>query len=252
MSISKTAKIAKTAIIYGDTVVIGENVTIDHGTIIYPNVNVGDNTFIGPNCIIGEPTKEYYANIEEYKFAHTYIGQQGIIRSHTIIYEKVKIGQKFQTGHHVTIREESTIGDNVSIGTLSDIQGQVNIGNYVRLHSNVHISQLTKIEDYVWIYPYVVTTNDKRPPHGILEGVTIKKFSQIATGAKIMPGVEIGENAFIGVGSVVTKNVDEFSLVLGNPAKEKGKITEIVDKNNKKLYPWKDYLIKNYGYSWQV
>lgn len=98
------------------------------------------------------------------------------------------MGDYFQTGHQVTIREKSRIGHHVSIGTLSDIQGDCEIGNYVRLHSNVHIGQKSVIHDYVWIFPYVVLTNDPTPPSEELVGVEIKSFAIVATGTVVLPG----------------------------------------------------------------
>ncbi|MFA5300551.1 MAG: hypothetical protein WC389_20380, partial [Lutibacter sp.] len=142
----------------------GDNVVIGHGAIIYPNVVIGDNSFIGPYSTIGEPTGSFYSKnsacVDKHDFKKTIIGANSVIRSHAIIYEDVDIGEGFQCGHRVTIREKSKFGINCSVGTLSDIQGTVLIGNYVRLHSNAHVGQHSIIGDYVWIFPYVVLTND--------------------------------------------------------------------------------------------
>ena len=160
-------------------VTIGNNVNIGHGSIIYPNVVIGDNTFIGPYSILGEPTGSFYnensVSVEKHDFKKTIIGPNSVIRSHSIIYEDVEIGDGFQSGHRITVREKSVLGINCSVGTLSDIQGSVSIGKYVRLHSNAHIGQHSIIEDYAWIYPYVVLTNDPHPPVYSPKGVTIKK-----------------------------------------------------------------------------
>jgi len=230
---------------------IGENVTIAKGALIYPNVIIGDNTFIGPYCIIGEPGGDYYKHNDNYIFAETIIGKNCIIRSHSIIYEKVIIGENFQTGHHVAIRENTDIGNNCSVGTFADLQGNIKIGNHVRLHSNVHIGQLTVIEDYVWIYPYVVTTNDPYPPMGNLIGSHICQYAQIATGAIILPGKIIGENSLVGAGSVVTKDVPPESVTTGVPAKIICSVREVKDNNGNYIYPWKDYLKEYRGYPWQ-
>jgi len=235
-----------------DNVVLGDNVTIGKGALIYPNVVIGDNVFIGAYCIIGEPTMGYYKNTSNHIFAMTKVGKNSIIRANTTIYENVIIGESFQTGHHVTIRENTKIGKNCSVGTLSDLQGDIEIGDFVRLHSNVHIGQLTKIDDYVWIYPYVVTTNDPYPPMGNLVGSHICQFAQIATGATILPGKTIGENALVGAGSLVTKDVPPEIVVVGVPAKERGSVKDIKDDAGNNVYPWKDYLKQNRGYPWQT
>ena len=237
-------------------VTIGKNVNIGYGSIIYPNVVIGDNTFIGPYSILGEPTGSFYNEnsdcVEKHNFKKTIIGSNSVIRSHSIIYEDVEIGDGFQSGHRITIREKSILGINCSVGTLSDIQGSVSIGKYVRLHSNAHIGQHSIIEDYAWIYPYVVLTNDPHPPVYNPKGVTIKEYAVVATSSVILPGIVIGKNALVGAHSVVTKNVDDEMLVMGNPAKVRCSVRDIRDENGNQIYPWKDHLKEYRGYPWQI
>jgi len=239
-----------------DNVSIGHNVVIGQGSIIYPNVEISDHTVIGPYCTIGEPTAAFYkenaACVEKHHFKKTYIGPDSVVRSYSIIYEDVEIGAGFQSGHRITIREATHIGIKCSMGTLSDIQGEVNIGNYVRMHSNVHIGQHSIVEDFAWIYPYVVLTNDPHPPVYNPQGVTIKKYAVVSTSSVIMPGVVVGENALVGAHSVVTKNVDAEMLVLGNPARVKCSVRDIRDENGNQIYPWKDYIKEYRGYPWQT
>jgi len=238
-----------------DNVTIGKGVVIGHGAIIYPNVEIGDHTVIGPYSILGEPTGSFYGDmegcVEKHDFKKTIIGAKSVIRSHSVIYENVAIGEEFQSGHRITIREKTHIGIKCSMGTLSDIQGEVNIGNYVRMHSNVHIGQHSIVEDFAWIYPYVVLTNDPHPPVYNPQGVTIKKYAVVSTSSVIMPGVVVGENALVGAHSVVTKNVDAEMLVLGNPARVKCSVRDIRDENGNPIYPWKDHLKEYRGYPWQ-
>lgn len=115
---------------------------------------------IGPQCILGETST---MRPEESK--PLVIGESALLRSGTVIYADSEIGPDFQTGHRVTIRENTKIGSHVRIGTLSDIQGYCSLGNYVHLHSNVHVGQKSIVGDYVWIFPYVILTNDPTPPY---------------------------------------------------------------------------------------
>lgn len=228
-----------------------ENVHIHPTALVYPNVVLHDNVFIGPYCIIGEPIGDYYKDPEHHEFKKTEIGANSVIRSHSVIYEDVQIGENFNTGHHVTIREESHIGKNCSVGTLSDIQGKVQIGDFVRMHSNVHIGQLTKIGNYVWIFPYVVTTNDMYPPMDKLEGCTIEDYALVTTGTIILPGKTIGMNSLVAAASLVSKDVPEESVVRGVPAKVTGNVRDIRDDEGNPVYPWKQYLKEFRGYPWQ-
>lgn len=218
---------------------IGANTYIDSNTIIRRGTQIGENSFIGSNCILGEYLMDFC--IRRTPEEHTLtIGKDALIRSGSIIYTESPIDEGFQTGHQVTIREKSKIGAHVSIGTLSDIQGNCTIGNYVRMHSNVHVGQLSEIDDFVWIFPYVVLTNDPTPPSDNLVGVHIRPFAIVATGAVVMPGIEIGQDALIAAGGVVTKNVEPYAIVMGNPGKPKGDVRTIKSKfTGESVYPWR-------------
>lgn len=222
----------------GNNVKIGANVKIGDRTVIYDNVVIGDGTIICNDCVLGEPLGDYYHN-ERYSNPGLVIGGNSLIRSHAIIYAGCKIGDHFQTGHRVTIREYTEFGCHCSVGTLSDIQGRSRFGDYCRLHSNVHIGQNSRIGNFVFIYPYVIFTNDPTPPSNLCEGPTIGDYTQIATAAVIFPSVVIGENCLIGANSAVTKNVADYSVVVGNPAKFKCDIREVRSKEKDgNHYPW--------------
>ena len=224
----------------GKNVVIEDNVYIDHNCIIRDNVIIKKGTFIGAGCIIGEYTVDWYKDHES-KTDKLVIGEDSIIRSGSIIYSGSQIGDRFQTGHNATIREKSIIGDNVSVGTLSDIQGNCQIGSYVRMHSNVHIGQLSRVDSFTWIYPYVILTNDPTPPSNRFVGVHVKSFAVIATGAIVLPGIEIGQDSLIAAGAIVTKNVDDYAVVVGNPGKVISDVRKIKSHfSDDNVYPWRN------------
>lgn len=237
IELGKNIKIGNN-VIFGDNIKIGNNVKIDDFARILSNVEIGDNSYIGAFVTVGDEGIDYQTE-ENINKGKTIIGNNALIRSYSVIYHSVKIENNFQTGHRVTIREKSEIGNNVRIGTLSDIQGYCQIGNYVNLHSNVHIGQKSKIEDFVWIFPYCILTNDPIPPSNKLFGVTVKKYSVIATNSVVLPGVIIEEESFIGAKTLVNKNVEKGSLVVGNPMKYIGKTEKLINKNTGKVhYPW--------------
>ncbi|WP_407403367.1 DapH/DapD/GlmU-related protein [Chryseobacterium sp.] len=217
---------------------IGQNVKIGDNTTIYDNVIIGDNSIIANDCIIGEPLHDYYHN-ENYDNPETIIGENAMIRSHTIIYANSTFGKNFSTGHRVTIREHSKFGDNCRLGTVTDIQGYVEFGNNCWLHSNVHIGQKSKIGNFVFIYPYVVLTNDPTPPSDICIGATIGDFSQIAVGTVLLPATKIGKHCLVGAQSLVGGEYEDYSLIIGNPGK---RIKDVRDMKNRETgishYPW--------------
>lgn len=255
MSISENAKISSSArlgenVHIGDHCIIegnvslGDNVYIDANTIVRSNVSIGNNSFVGSNCIVGEYLMDFCIDREAHEHPLT-IGDNALIRSGSIIYAGSEIGCNFQTGHQVTIREMTQIGNYVSIGTLSDIQGDCNIGSYVRVHSNVFIAQLSKVESFVWIFPHVVLTNDPTPPSTQFSGVHISSFAVVAAGAIIMPGLEIGQDALVAAGAVVTKPVEPYTVVAGNPAKKISDVRKVKNHfSGENAYPWRNEFKK--------
>lgn len=255
-------KIAKSAminvsVIMGDNIIVGENVVIqagciigdnvtinrgtyiDYNVIIRDNVNLGEDSFVGARTILGEYLSDFTVNRQRTSHLLS-IGDNAVIRSETIIYGDSIIGNNFQTGHRVTIRENSHIGSHVRIGTLSDIQGYCEIGNYVNMHSNVHVGHKSVIKDYVWIFPYVVLTNDPNPPSEELLGVTIEEFAVVATGTVVLPGMVIGKDSLVGAGAIVTKDVQPERIAVGNPARDVGSTSKIKNKvTGEQVYPWK-------------
>ena len=236
--IASSAKIMNDVIL-GDNVVIEDDVYIDHQCIVRDNVHLKKGCTIGAGCILGEYLVDFYDDRIN-KVHPLIIGEHALIRSGTIIYGDTEIGDDFQTGHRVTIRERAEIGHHVRIGTLSDIQGHCRIGNYVNMHSNVHVGHKSEIEDFVWLFPYVILTNDPTPPSEELVGVKIRKFAVVSTGSILLPGVEIGEDALVGAGANVTKNIEAGMIALGNPAKVVGPVTKIKNKvTGESVYPWR-------------
>ncbi|MBK1894414.1 N-acetyltransferase [Chryseobacterium paridis] len=217
---------------------IGKNVKIGDNTVIYDNVIIGDNSIICNDCVIGEPLNDYYFN-NNYENPKTIIAEEAFIRSHSIIYAGSSFGKKFSTGHRVTIRENSKFGNNCRVGTVSDIQGHVEFGDSCWLHSNVHIGQKSKIGNYVFIYPYVVFTNDPTPPSDVCIGPTVGDFSQIAVGTVLLPATEIGKHCLIGAQSLVGGKHEDYSLVIGNPAKRIKDVRDLKLKGtDASHYPW--------------
>jgi acetyltransferase-like isoleucine patch superfamily enzyme len=181
---------------------------------------IGTNPRIFEPITLGFPSRE---NFDRKEFSGTIIGRNVILRSGTIIYCDVIIGDNFQTGHNVMIREKTRIGDRVRIGTATVIEGQTTIGDDVNLQSMVYIPTGTRIGDNVFIGPNTVLTNDRYPPTGIggLRGPEIGNRVAIGANATILPGVHIGEGALIAAGSVVTRDVPDHTLAIGSPSKIK-------------------------------
>ncbi|MBL4586542.1 MAG: hypothetical protein JKX84_05750 [Flavobacteriales bacterium] len=227
---------------------IGNNVQIGDNTIIYDNVEIGNNTTICNDCILGEPTASFYSD-PKYENEPTFIGANSLVRSHAIIYAGAYIGDHFQSGHRITIREASFIGNGCRIGTLSDLQGYLKIGDNCHLHSNVHLCQKSELKDHVFLYPFSVLMNDKYPPSTEVMGPTIDNYSQIGAHAVIAGNIKIGKHCLVGASSNVTKDFDDYSFLTGSPARLKSDVRNLKNESGDQLYPWKERFSR--GMPWE-
>jgi len=151
------------------------------------------------------------------------IGKNSVIRSNSVIYNDVTIGENFRTGHGVVIREKTDIGDNVLIGTNTVIEGHCSIGNNVSIQSNVYIPKNSLIEDHVFIGPCACFTNDKYPIRidFDLKGPIIRNGASIGANSTFLSDIEVGKGAMVAAGAIVTMDVPEYFLAIGAPARIK-------------------------------
>jgi acetyltransferase-like isoleucine patch superfamily enzyme len=149
------------------------------------------------------------------------IGDHAVLRSGTVIYCDVKIGNRFQCGHNVLIRERTTIGDNTAIGTASVVEGDCTIGNDVRIQSMVFVPTNTMIGNGVFIGPAAVLTNDRYPPTGKpeLKGPVLEDHAVVGANATVLPGVRVGAGAAVAAGALVTRDVPSGMMAIGVPAR---------------------------------
>lgn len=173
---------------------------------------------VGRGAQIDQPDLVGYVHDEE--AAAAVIGTDATIRSGTTVYTGVDIGDDLTTGHDALIREGSTIGDDVTIGSRVVIDGHVTIGSNVSIQSGVYIPPASTIGDDVFLGPYSVLTNDPYPVRmdTPLAGPTIQDGVSIGANSTILPDIQIGENAFVAAGAVVTDDVPSDRLALGAPA----------------------------------
>jgi acetyltransferase-like isoleucine patch superfamily enzyme len=145
------------------------------------------------------------------------------IRSGTIIYGDVRVGEDFATGHNVLIREETVLGAHVMVGTASVLDGRTRIGDFVKIETGCYIPTDTTIGSRVFLGPHATLTNDRYPLRRRAtyrpEGPVLEDDVTLGAGVVICPGVRIGAGSFVAAGAVVTKDVPPGMLVRGVPAR---------------------------------
>lgn len=208
---------------------MGKSCTIYEGAILFPNVKLGNNVTIFPGAVIGRPPLSSGATTRQVKISELLpveIGDNCIIGSNAVIYMGVKIGHHSMICDTACIREGCEIGNYTVIAMGVTVNYNTKIGSHVKIMDNAHITGNAIIEDDVFISTLVSTTNDnkmgRKQPTGqdwIERGPTIRRFAAIGQGACVLPGIEVGENAIVGAGAVVTRDVPPRVLVMGVPAR---------------------------------
>ena len=191
------------------------------------NVTLGDGCDLQAPCIVGKAPRG--AGEGELPLA---IGTGAVIRPFTTIYAGSTFGARLQTGQGASIREDNVVGDDVSIGTSAVLEFGNRIGSRVRIHSGCFL-ELVTIEDDVFVGPNVVFTDDPHPMNcpryqECKGGPVVRRLARIGANSTILPGVEIGEGALVGAGSVVVHDVPAGAVVGGNPARILKMVDELV------------------------
>jgi len=149
-----------------------------------------------------------------------------------IIFDNVVIGADTRVGNFVFVRSDTEIGSNCVIGSFVDIEGEVKIGDNSSIQSGCYLTRGVVIEDEVFLGPRVITMNDKKMSYH-RESLTFERSApkvlhgaRVGGGVVLLPGVTVGRNAFIGAGSVVTKDIPDKTIAYGNPAKVVGEVPD--------------------------
>lgn len=247
-SISNKAKLGKDIsfaknTIIEDDVAIGDNCRIGYNVVIRKGTKIANNVRIDDNTVIGKYPMRASLSIfkEEKNLPPTRIGDNCLIGANTVIYIGSNISNNVLIADLASVRENTNIGEYTIVGRGVTIENFVKIGKRCKLESECYITAYSELEDYVFIAPGVVTSNDnflgrteERFKH--FKGITVKKGGRIGANAVILPGKIIGEDAVIAAGSVVTKDVPPRKIVMGSPARVIRDVPEEQLIENQKFY----------------
>ncbi len=204
---------------------VGTDCTIGHHVVIREGSEIGDNVRIDDFTVVGkQPMRSKRSIFKAETPPPAKISKDCLIGAHVAIYAGSEIGTHVLVADTAAIRENVTIGEYTIVGRGVTVENVCTIGKKCKLETGCYITAYSEIEDYCFIAPGVTTTNDnflgrteERFKH--FKGVTIRKGGRIGGRAVILPGIEIGQDAVVGAGSVVTRDVPARQIFVGTPAK---------------------------------
>jgi acetyltransferase-like isoleucine patch superfamily enzyme len=193
--------------------------TVHPGTVLGEGVKVLENAVVGK-----QPSLSPRSTAKRDPLPPAEIGDGTIVSTGAIVFAGSRIGARVILGDQSCVRERVEIGDDVVLGRGSLVENDTTIGAMTRIQADAYITAYSTVEEHVFIAPCVVTTNDDFMGRterrlALIKGPTIRRGARIGGGAILCPGVEIGEEAFVGAGAVVTKDVAARVVVVGNPAR---------------------------------
>jgi len=193
--------------------------------IVYPGTVLGEGVQVLEYAVVGkQPSLSPRTTAKRGELPPAEIGDGTIVSTGAVVFAGAKVGARVILGDQSCVRERVVVGDDVVIGRGSLVENDTTIGAMTKIQADAYITAYSTLEEHVFVAPCVVTTNDDfmgrtERRHELVKGPTIRRGARIGGGAILLPGVEIGEEAFVGAGAVVTKDVEPRMLVVGNPAR---------------------------------
>ncbi|HZQ89727.1 MAG TPA: DapH/DapD/GlmU-related protein [Gaiellaceae bacterium] len=198
---------------------------IHPSAIVYPGTVLGEGVKVLEGAVVGkQPSLSPRSTARREPLEPASIGDGTIVSTGAIVFAGTRIGARVIVGDQACVRERVEVGDDVVIGRGVLVENDTTIGALTKIQADAYITAYSTLEDNVFIAPCVVTTNDDfmgrtERRHELMKGPTVRRGARVGGGAILCPGVEVGEEAFVGAGAVVTKDVEPRMLVVGNPAR---------------------------------
>jgi acetyltransferase-like isoleucine patch superfamily enzyme len=212
-------------LLLGDDVTIGPGVTFGANVIVFADTVIGDGCFIQDNAVLGKvPSLSPTSTAKRGELAPLVLGAGCVISTGAVVYRGTTLGPGCILGDYAGVRERCTLGEKVVVGRGSVVENDTTIGDFTKIQTDVYITAYMTIEDHCFIAPCVQTTNDNfmgrtEKRHKLIRGATIRRGARVGGGAVLCPAIEIGAEAFIAAGAVVTSDAPARKVLMGVPAR---------------------------------
>ena len=199
---------------------------IADSAIVYPGTVVADDVQIHDYAVVGkQPALSPRSTAAREELPPLEIGPGTIVSTGAVVFAGTRLGARVIVGDQSCVRERCEIGDDAVIGRGTLVENDTTIGALTKIQANAYITAYSTLEDEVFIAPCVITTNDNymgrtEKRHALRRGPTIRRGARVGGGAVLLPGIEIGEEAFVGAGAVVLGDVPPRAVMVGNPARQ--------------------------------
>jgi acetyltransferase-like isoleucine patch superfamily enzyme len=193
--------------------------------VVYPGTELGDGVRVLEYAVVGkQPVLSPRSTAKREELPPARIGDGTVISTGAIVFAGTTIGPRVIVGDQACIRERVTLGDDVVVGRGSLVENDTTVGAMTKIQAEAYITAYSTLEEHVFIAPCVVTSNDNfmgrtERRHELRRGPIVRRGARVGVGAVLCPAVEIGEEAFVGAGAVVVKDVPPRVVVVGNPAR---------------------------------
>lgn len=211
-------------LVLGEGVEIGADVEIGANVVIHDGTRIGDGCVVQDNVVLGkQPKLSSRSTSRRGELSPLELGAGSAVCSGALVYAGTVVGPGCVIGDLATVRERCTLGEGVVVGRGVCIENDVPIGAWTKIQSNAYITAYSELEEHVFIAPCVTTTNDNymgrtEARHTQIKGAIIRRGARVGGGVVILPGIEIGAEAFVAAGALVTRDVPPGKLVAGLPA----------------------------------
>jgi acetyltransferase-like isoleucine patch superfamily enzyme len=193
--------------------------------IVYPGTVIGEGCQILDYAVVGkQPTLSPRSTAKREQLRPLELGAGTIVSTGAVVFAGTTIGERVVVGDQACVRERCAIGDHVVIGRGSLVENDTSVGALTKIQAHAYITAYSLLEENVFIAPCVITTNDNfmgrtEKRHELVRGPTIRRGARVGGGAVLLPGIEVGEEAFVGAGAVVLRDVPARAVVVGSPAR---------------------------------